>query len=104
MNYPIISDISKTISESYGVLLDSGDDAGVALRGLFIMDKNSIVRHITVNDLPIGRSVSEVLRLVKAIQFADEHGEVCPIDWVPGKSTIKANPKESKEYFSKLKK
>ena len=103
VEYPILADITKAIARDYGVLIENGDDSGVALRGLFIMDKEGVVRHITINDLPIGRSVDEVLRLVKAVQFADEHGEVCPIGWTPGKSTIKPNVEESKEFFSQVK-
>ena len=60
-----------------------------------------VLRQITINDLPVGRSVEETLRLVQAFQFVDEHGEVCPAGWKPGKDTMKADPKGSKEYFSK---
>lgn len=77
------------------------EDQGVALRGLFIIDTKGIVRQITINDLPVGRSVHEVIRLIKAFQFADKHGEVCPANWEEGKETIKPNPKDSKEFFSK---
>ena len=73
----------------------------MALRGLFVLDEKHTVRHVTVNDLPIGRSVDEVLRVVQAMQFADKHGEVCPADWRPGKDTMKDNPKDSKAYFKK---
>ena len=75
-------------------------DDGVALRGLFIIDPNGIVRQITMNDLPVGRNVDEVLRLVQAFQFTDEHGEVCPANWNKGDKTMKADPKGSQEYFS----
>ena len=72
MRYPLLSDIHKTISRDYEVLLEN---EGVALRGLFIIDPNGILRQITVNDLPIGRSVDETLRLIEAIQFVEKHGE-----------------------------
>lgn len=98
MNIPIISDITKTIAKSYGVLLE---DAGVALRGLFIIDPKGILRQITINDLPVGRNVDEALRLLEAFQFVEKHGEVCPANWRKGAATMKADPKGSKEYFAK---
>jgi alkyl hydroperoxide reductase subunit AhpC len=73
----------------------------VALRGLFVIDKEGVVRHVTINDLPLGRSVDEVIRVLDALQFFEKHGEVCPADWQPGKLTIKPGVKESKEYFQK---
>ncbi len=72
---------------------------GVALRGLFVIDKTGIVRHITINDLPLGRSVDEVLRLLDALQHFEKHGEVCPADWKPG--SLALNPKKTGEYFEK---
>ena len=98
MNIPILSDLTKQISRDYGVLLE---DAGISLRGLFVIDDKGILRQITVNDLPVGRSVDETLRLVQAFQFFDKHGEVCPAGWKPGSDTIKPGVKESQEYFSK---
>ncbi|XP_002165104.1 peroxiredoxin prdx-2 isoform X1 [Hydra vulgaris] len=98
MSIPILSDLTKQISRDYGVLLE---DAGISLRGLFIIDHKGILRQITVNDLPVGRSVDETLRLVQAFQFVDKHGEVCPAGWKPGSDTIKPGVKESQEYFSK---
>lgn len=98
MNIPIVADLTKQISRDYGVLLE---DAGVALRGLFIIDDKGILRQITMNDLPVGRSVDETLRLVQAFQFTDKHGEVCPAGWKPGSDTMKPSVKESQEYFSK---
>ncbi|CAH3187957.1 unnamed protein product, partial [Porites evermanni] len=89
MNIPLLSDITKQISKDYGVLLE---DQGVALRGLFIVDDKGILRQITMNDLPVGRSVDEVLRLVQAFQFTDKHGEVCPAGWRPGNDTVSINP------------
>lgn len=97
MNIPLLADKTKSIAKDYGVLLE---DAGVALRGLFIIDPKGTVRQITINDLPVGRSVDEVLRLVEAFKFTDEHGEVCPANWQAGAKTIKPDVKQSKEYFS----
>ena len=96
MNIPILADVTKQVSKDYGVLLDSG----IALRGLFIIDGAGILRQMTVNDLPVGRSVDETLRLVKAFQFTDKHGEVCPANWTPGTKTMKPDPVKSQEYFS----
>ena len=93
----MVSDLDKKISEAYGVLLPDG----VALRGLFLIDQQGIVRHQVVNDLPLGRNVEEVLRIVKAWLFFQEHGEVCPANWKEGGATIKPDPKGSKEYFNK---
>ncbi len=98
LKYPLVSDLTKKISSDYGILLDGG----IALRGLFLIDKNGIVRHITINDLPLGRSVDEAVRVLDALQFFEKNGEVCPADWKPGKATIKPGVKESKEYFQKI--
>jgi alkyl hydroperoxide reductase subunit AhpC len=95
IDYPLIADLDKKISQAYDVLLP----AGIALRGLFLIDKNGIVRHQVVNDLPLGRNVDEALRMVKALQFVETHGEVCPANWQEGKATIKPNPQGSKEFF-----
>lgn len=101
LSYPLVSDVTKSISKDYGVLIEDGDAAGVALRGLFIINPEGVLRQITVNDLPVGRSIDETLRLLKAFKFTDVHGEVCPANWVPGSDTIKPNPKDSQEYFNK---
>lgn len=101
LRYPLVSDVTKSISKDYGVLIEDGDAAGVALRGLFIINPEGVLRQITVNDLPVGRSIDETLRLLKAFKFTDVHGEVCPANWVPGADTIKPTPKDSQEYFSK---
>ncbi|KAF8346376.1 thioredoxin-like protein [Amanita rubescens] len=93
---PLIADRNMQISREYGVLLE---EAGIALRGLFIIDPNGTLRQITVNDLPVGRSVDETIRLLKAFQFTDKHGEVCPANWTEGSKTIKADTQESLEYF-----
>eukprot|EP01085_Mycamoeba_gemmipara_P004553 Mycagemm_TRINITY_DN2177_c0_g1::TRINITY_DN2177_c0_g1_i1::g.4553::m.4553 type:complete len:105 gc:universal TRINITY_DN2177_c0_g1_i1:254-568(+) len=102
MNIPLLADITKQTAHDYGVVVPDGDDAGVTFRGLFIISPKGILRQITVNDLPVGRSVDETLRLVKAFQFTDEHGEVCPANWTPGAPTMKADPKGSLEYFNKV--
>ncbi|KAF0301126.1 Thioredoxin-dependent peroxide reductase, mitochondrial [Amphibalanus amphitrite] len=99
LSYPLLSDFSKAIAREYGVLLE---DEGVALRGLFLIDPSGVLRQMSVNDLPVGRSVDETLRLVRAFQFVEEHGEVCPANWQPGGATIKPSPAESKEYFEKV--
>nr|QCI04421.1 2-Cys peroxiredoxin [Antithamnion hubbsii] len=96
LNYPLVSDLNKSISGSYNVLTDDGK----ALRGLFILDKEGIIQHILVNNLDFGRSVSETIRVLKAIQYVQNHpDEVCPANWQPGSPTILSNPKDSKEYF-----
>ncbi len=89
----------QSIAKDYEVLIEDGPDAGVALRGLFLISPTGALRQKTVNDLPVGRSVDETLRLVQAFQFADEHGEVCPAGWTPGAATIVPEVAASKKYF-----
>uniref|UniRef100_F6QQZ3 thioredoxin-dependent peroxiredoxin n=1 Tax=Ciona intestinalis TaxID=7719 RepID=F6QQZ3_CIOIN len=101
LNIPLLSDLTHKISRDYGVLLE---DLGHTLRGLFIIDPKGILRQITMNDLPVGRSVDETLRLVQAFQHTDEHGEVCPAGWEPGKDTIIPDPKDKLKYFHKTSK
>ena len=96
VEYPVVSDITKNISRAYNVLRE---EAGVAQRGLFLIDEEGVLRAMSVNDDPLGRNVDEALRLVDALAFTQEHGEVCPANWNPGDATIKPNPKDSKEYF-----
>ncbi|XP_059616911.1 peroxiredoxin [Phlebotomus argentipes] len=100
LKYPLLADITKQISRDYDVLLEQN---GISLRGLFIVDPNGILRQITVNDLPVGRSVDETLRLIKAFQFVEKHGEVCPANWNPDTNpdTIKPTVQASKDYFQK---
>jgi len=98
MNIPLLADTNHAIGNAYGVMVP---DAGITYRGLFIIDAEHNVRQITINDLPVGRSVDEILRLVKAFQFTDKHGEVCPAGWQPGKDTIKPSVDASKAFFSK---
>ncbi|XP_017891607.1 peroxiredoxin [Ceratina calcarata] len=99
LGYPLLSDFNKEISTKYNVLIP---DAGIALRGLFIIDKEGVLRQLSINDLPVGRSVDESLRLIKAFQFVEKYGEVCPANWQPDSKTIKPNPKDSKEYFESV--
>jgi peroxiredoxin (alkyl hydroperoxide reductase subunit C) len=96
IKFPLIADITKQISSDYGVLLE---EEGVALRGLFLIDKEGVVRHLLINDLPLGRSTAEVLRMVDALQYFEEHGEVCPANWHMGGKTMVPDPEKSKEYF-----
>lgn len=96
MKIPILADFDKSVAKSYGVLLPDG----IPLRALFIISPTGQLRQITVNDLPVGRNVDEIIRLIKAFQFVDSHGEVCPANWKPGDLTMKADPVGSKEYFS----
>lgn len=98
---PLLADVTKEVSRAYDVLIEDGADAGVALRGLFVIDPEGKLRHSTINDLPIGRSVDEALRVIQALRFHAEHGDVCPADWKPGKDGMKADPKGSKAYFGK---
>lgn len=110
VKFPLISDLSKTIAENYDVLAgdyDYNDDGelefegdAVAYRGLFLIDKQGIVRHQIVNDLPFGRSVNEALRMIDALQFFEEFGEVCPADWHKGEKGMKATKEGVTKYLS----
>ena len=97
IDYPLLGDVSHKIATDYGVHTANG----LSLRGLFIIDDKGILRQLTINDFPVGRSVDETLRLVQAFQFVDKHGEVCPAGWKPGSLTIKPDVEKSKEYFEK---
>ena len=94
--------IAKKISKSYGVLVEDETDElfGAALRGLFVIDDKGTLRSYTINDAHVGRSVDETLRLVRAFQYADKHGEVCPANWKPGENTIKPDQDKKAEYFN----
>ncbi len=96
VRYPIISDINKTISRDYDVLAEG---RGIAYRGLFLIDKEGIVRHQVINDLPLGRSVDEVIRMVDALQFFEKNGEVCPANWRKGEKGMKTSQKGLEDYF-----
>ncbi|CDW60265.1 Peroxiredoxin-2 [Trichuris trichiura] len=98
MKIPILADPSHKIAQSYGVL---NKELGLCYRGLFIIDDKGILRQITINDLPVGRNVDEVLRLLEAFRFTDSHGEVCPANWKPGGETMKPSPQDSLAYFAK---
>lgn len=98
MKIPLLADKTCDIAKRYGVLKQ---DEGIAFRGLFIIDPKQNLRQITINDLPVGRSVDETLRLVQAFQFTDEHGDVCPAGWKPGADSMKADPKKALDYFQK---
>ena len=94
--FAMISDQTHAISKSYGVLLA---EAGIALRGQFLIDREGVIRHMLINDLPLGRNVQEALRLVDALQFHEKHGEVCPANWQPGEPSIDAHPDRAKTFF-----
>ena len=94
--YPLVADLSKSIAKDYDVLLEGG----IALRGLFLIDQEGVVRHQVVNDLPLGRSVDEALRMVEALQYFEKNGEVCPANWKEGARTIKPSVDDSKEFFN----
>ena len=98
INYPLVSDLNKSISRDYGVLLE---DQGIALRGLFLIDKDGVIRHGLVNDLALGRSVDEALRVLDALQFSEEHGEVCPANWHKGDEAMKPSAEGVAEYLAK---
>lgn len=97
INYPIIADFTKKISEDYGVLLP----AGMALRATFIIDPEGTIQFELIHDLGIGRNVKEILRNLDALQFTREHGEVCPAGWEPGKDTMTPDPEKMKDFFKK---
>ena len=97
VTYPLIADLNKTIAKDYSVL---EEDEGVAFRGLFLIDKEGIVRHQLVNDLPLGRSVDEVLRLLDALIFHEKYGEVCPANWKEGEKSMKPTPEGLAAYFN----
>lgn len=114
VEYPLVADVNKTIATNYGVLAghydydengymvfvgDNGNDA-VAYRGLFLIDKDGIVRHQIVNDLPLGRSIDEALRMIDALQYYEEKGEVCPADWEKGKDGLVDTAEGIASYLS----
>ena len=97
ITYPLLADIKRDMCRQYGVLTDDG----VALRGLFIIDPDGIVQHATVNNLSVGRSVDETIRVLQACQFVRANGEVCPADWRPGDDTIKPDVTDALTYFAR---
>ncbi|MCZ4695929.1 peroxiredoxin [Ancylomarina euxinus] len=110
VTYPLVADLSKTIAENFGVLAADYDydeegnavisGAPVAYRGLFLIDKKGIVRHSVINDLPLGRSVDEAIRMVDALQHFEENGEVCPANWSKGEKAMEATQEGVSEYLS----
>jgi len=111
ITYPIVADVSKTISDNYGVLAGEYDydENGnlvangpmIAYRGLFLIDKNGVVMHQLINNFPLGRNVEEALRMVDALQFFEENGEVCPANWSKGSEGMKANHEGVADYLAK---
>ena len=111
IKYPVVADTTKTISANYGVLAGDydADEEGnliatgpmIAYRGLFLIDKKGIVRHQIVNDFPLGRNVEEALRMVDALQYFEQNGEVCPANWTKGQEAIKESHKSVADYLAK---
>ncbi|CCD26358.1 thioredoxin peroxidase TSA2 NDAI_0H01840 [Naumovozyma dairenensis CBS 421] len=101
VNIPLLADTNHSLSRDYGVLIE---EEGIALRGLFIIDPLGKIRHITINDLSVGRNVEEALRLVEGFNWTDKNGTVLPCNWTPGSATIKPDVDASKEYFSEANK
>jgi len=111
VTYPIVADVTKTVAINYGVLAGHYDyneegmmvfeGEGIAYRGTFLIDKKGVVRHQVVNDLPLGRSIDEALRMVEALQYHEKHGEVCPANWEEGKEAMSATREGVANYLSK---
>jgi peroxiredoxin (alkyl hydroperoxide reductase subunit C) len=97
IKFPLVADLTKQISRDFGVLFNDA----IALRGLFLIDKEGVVRHAVINDLPLGRNVDEALRMLDALQFTEEHGEVCPANWIAGDEAMKPTAEGVAEYLSK---
>ncbi|MBS0628748.1 MAG: peroxiredoxin [Verrucomicrobia bacterium] len=97
VTYPLIADMNKEVARSYHVL---NEEVGIAFRGLFVLDKQGIVRHQLVNDLPIGRSVAEALRVLEALIFHEQNGEVCPANWKKGEKAMKPTQEGLEVYFN----
>jgi peroxiredoxin 2/4 len=100
VKYPILADVHKTIARSYGTL---AEDEGIAFRGLFLIDKNQVVQQAVINNLPLGRNVDEALRVLDAIQYHEEHGEVCPANWTKGQKGMKPDTKGLQDWFGSKK-
>ncbi len=96
IQFPLVADLDKSISDDYGVLLDMG----IALRGLYLLDKEGVIRHQLINDLPLGRSVSEALRMLDALQFTEEHGDVCPANWKKGDDAMEPTAEGVAKYLT----
>jgi len=96
IKFPLVADITKNIARNYGVLKDEA----VAFRGTFLIDRDGMVRHCVINDLPLGRNVDEAVRMVEALQFHEENGEVCPAGWQKGQTGMKADAKGVADYLA----
>ena len=99
VEYPLVADLNKTICQDYNVLIPH---EGIAYRGLFLIDREGIVRHQVVNDLPLGRSVDEALRILDALIYFEKHGEVCPANWQQGQKTMKTTQESLEQYFATI--
>jgi peroxiredoxin (alkyl hydroperoxide reductase subunit C) len=97
IKFPLVADLDKSISEAYGVLMPDG----ISLRGLFLIDKDGVVQHQLINNLPLGRSVDEAIRILDALQFTEKYGEVCPANWKPGEEGMKPTAEGVADYLSK---
>lgn len=97
IRFPLVADLDKNISRRYGVLLD----AGIALRGTFLIDREGVIRHAVINDLPLGRNIDEALRMVDALQFHEQHGEVCPANWSDGKEAMTPTATGVADYLTR---
>lgn len=97
IGFPLVADLDKNIARSYGVLFNES----VALRGLFLIDRGGVVRHAVINDLPLGRNVDEALRMIDALQFFEQHGDVCPANWKQGEAGMKPTADGVAAYLSK---
>ena len=97
VRFPLVADMTKSIARGFDVLLE---DAGVALRGSFLIDKDGTVRHAVINDLPLGRNIDEMIRMVDTMLFTNEHGEVCPAGWNKGDKGMKADTAGVADYLS----
>ena len=96
VKYPLVADLNKSIAKDYDVLVNKA----VALRGSFLIDKEGVVRHQVINDLPLGRNIDEMLRMIDALQFTEEHGEVCPAGWQDGKPGMKGSTEGVADYLA----
>ncbi len=97
VQFPLVADLSKDIARSYGVLFQNS----VALRGLFLIDRDGVIRHAVINDLPLGRNVDEAIRTLDALQYTEKFGEVCPANWKPGDDAMKATTEGVADYLAK---
>lgn len=97
VRFPMVADLTKNISRSYDVLYNES----IALRGLFLIDKEGIVQHATINNLSIGRNVEEILRVLDALEFHEKYGDVCPANWHPGEEAMKGSTAGVADYLAK---